>query len=54
MIEEAEERLDIEDAAEALAEADEKGTISWEQIKKDAGLQGSLKRIPKHRPESSR
>lgn len=36
LLEEIEDRLDLEEAREALAEAKEKGTTSWETLK--AGL----------------
>ena len=35
LIRELEERIDLEDAREALKEP---GTVSWEQVKKDLGL----------------
>ncbi len=38
LIEELENRMDLDDARRALAEAREKGTIPWENIKKDLGL----------------
>jgi len=38
LLEALEDRLDIEEAREALAEAKEKGTVSWEKIKADLGL----------------
>jgi prevent-host-death family protein len=37
-LEELEDRLDLEDARAALAEAEKEGTIPWEKIKKDLGL----------------
>jgi hypothetical protein len=36
--EEAEDRMDIEEARAALKEAEEKGTVSWEKIKADLNL----------------
>lgn len=38
LLEELEDRLDLEEARAALAEAEEKGTIPWERIKEDLGL----------------
>ena len=38
LLRELEDRLDLDEARAALAEADEKGTIPWEQIKADLGL----------------
>ena len=38
LLEELEDRLDLEDARAALAEAEEKGTVPWEKVKKDLGL----------------
>ncbi len=35
---EEEDRLDLEDARSALAEVEELGTISWEEIKREHGL----------------
>lgn len=37
-LEELENRIDLEDARAALAEAKKKGTISWKRIKADLGL----------------
>ena len=37
-LEELENRIDLDDARTALAEAKKKGTISWERIKADLGL----------------
>jgi prevent-host-death family protein len=37
-LEELENRIDLDDARAALAEAKKKGTISWERIKADLGL----------------
>ena len=38
ILQELEDRLDLEDARAALVEAKEKGTIPWEKIKVDLGL----------------
>jgi prevent-host-death family protein len=38
LLEELEDRMDLEDARAALAEAKSKGTIPWEKIKADLGL----------------
>jgi len=38
LLEELEDRIDLEEARAALAEAKLKGTISWEKIKADLGL----------------
>ena len=37
-LEELEDRLDLEEARAALAEAGTDGTIPWEKVKKDLGL----------------
>ena len=37
-LEDLEDRIDLEDVRAALAEAEEAGTIPWEQIKKDLDL----------------
>ncbi len=37
-LEALEDRTDLEEARAALAEADEKGTISWEKVKQDLGI----------------
>ena len=37
-LEEFEDRMDLEEVRTALAEAEEKGTIPWEKVKKDLGL----------------
>ena len=37
-LEELEDRLDLEEAHAALAEAEEKGTIPWEKVKEDLGI----------------
>lgn len=37
-LEELEDRLDLEEARAALAEAEEKGTVPWEEVKKDLGF----------------
>lgn len=36
--EEIEDQIDIEEAREALKEAKEKGTVSWEKIKAELNL----------------
>jgi prevent-host-death family protein len=33
-----EDKIDLEEARSALAEAKKKGTVSWDKIKKDLGL----------------
>jgi len=38
LLEALEDRVDLDDARAALAEAREKGTIPWEQIKAELGL----------------
>jgi prevent-host-death family protein len=38
LLEELEDRIDLEDARAALAEAKSKGTIPWVKIKADLGL----------------
>ena len=38
LLEELEARVDLDEARAALKEADKKGTIPWEKIKKDLGL----------------
>ena len=38
LLEDLEDRLDLEDARAALAESKKKGTIPWEKIKADLGL----------------
>lgn len=38
LLEELENRLDLEDVRVALAEAEEKGTIPWEKIKAELDL----------------
>jgi len=38
LLEELEDRIDLEEARSALAEVKTKGTISWEKIKTDLGL----------------
>jgi prevent-host-death family protein len=38
LLEELEARVDLDEARAALKEADKKGTIAWERIKKDLGL----------------
>lgn len=38
LLEALEDRLDLEDARAALAEAKERGTTHWEKIKADLGL----------------
>jgi len=37
-LEAIEERIDLEDARKALADAKKHGTIPWEKIKRDLGL----------------
>jgi len=37
-LEELEDRLDLEEARAALAEAGTSGTVPWEKVKKDLGL----------------
>lgn len=41
-----EERLDIEAARQALAEADKEGWIPWEQVKAEMKLASSIKKNP--------
>jgi len=36
--EEAEDRIDVEEAREALADAKKNGTVSWEKIKAEFNL----------------
>jgi len=38
LLEELEDRIDLEEARAALAETKSKGTIPWEKIKADLGL----------------
>ncbi len=38
LLQELEDRLDLEAARVALKEADRKGTVAWAKIKKDLGL----------------
>jgi prevent-host-death family protein len=38
LLEALEDRVDLEEARAALAEAKKKGTVSWERIKKELGL----------------
>jgi prevent-host-death family protein len=38
LLEELEDQIDLREALLALKEAEEKGTISWEEIKKENGL----------------
>ena len=38
LLEELEDRIDLEEARAALAEVKKKGTIPWEKIKADLGL----------------
>ena len=38
LLQEIENRMDIEDARTALAEAKEKGTVSWENLKSSLGI----------------
>ena len=42
LLQELEDRFDLEAAEAAIAEAEEKGTISWEQMQ--AGIDASLGR----------
>ena len=37
-LEEAEDRIDIEEARAALKDVEEQGTVSWEKIKADLNL----------------
>jgi len=37
MLEAIEDRIDLEDARKALAEAAEEGTVAWEDVKKEGG-----------------
>ena len=37
-LEALEDRMDLEEARAALAEAEEKGTIPWEKVKQDLGI----------------
>jgi prevent-host-death family protein len=37
-LEALEDRVDLEEARSALAEAEEKGTIPWEKVKQDLGI----------------
>jgi prevent-host-death family protein len=38
LLEALEDKIDLEEARAALAEARKKGTVSWEKIKKDLGI----------------
>ncbi len=38
LLEALEDKMDLEEAREALAEAKKKGTISWEKMKRELGL----------------
>ena len=38
LLEALEDRMDLEEAREALSEAKKKGTVSWEKMKKESGL----------------
>jgi len=38
ILEEAEDRMDVEEARAALIEAEEKGTVPWEKIKAELNL----------------
>ena len=38
LLEELEDRIDLEAAREALKEAEKEGTISWSEVKKKLGL----------------
>jgi len=38
LLEELEDRVDLNEARAALAEADKKGSVAWDKIKADLGL----------------
>jgi prevent-host-death family protein len=38
LLEALEDKIDLEDARAALAEAKKKGSVSWEKIKKELGI----------------
>lgn len=38
LLRQLEDRLDLDDARRALAEAERKGTVPWKKIKQDLGL----------------
>jgi prevent-host-death family protein len=38
LLEELEDRIDLDDARAALAESKKKGTVSWQKIKKELGI----------------
>jgi hypothetical protein len=38
LLEELEDRIDLESAREALKEAEKEGTIPWKEVKKKLGL----------------
>ena len=38
LLEALEDKMDLEEARAALAEAKKKGTVSWEKIKKELGI----------------
>jgi prevent-host-death family protein len=38
LLEELEDRIDLDDARAALLESKKKGTVSWEKIKKELGI----------------
>ena len=38
MVEKMEDEIDLADSRSALAEAEQEGTIPWEQVKKELGL----------------
>jgi len=38
LLEALEDRMDLEEAREALSEAKKKGTVPWEKMKKELGL----------------
>lgn len=38
LLEALEDRMDLEEAREALSESKKKGTVSWEKMKKELGL----------------
>jgi prevent-host-death family protein len=38
LLEALEEKIDLEEARESLAESKKKGTVSWQKIKKELGI----------------